>query len=142
MDAVTELIEPALVIAGVPRETARRLDVEDPATGRVFATVADATLDDLDDAFRAAAEAQPAWAARPHAERVVLLEAVGERLAARTDELAALLTREQGKPLANARGEIGVALRWIAELSRYDLDPEVLAHCSPAAELVEVLACE
>ncbi|MFB7890654.1 aldehyde dehydrogenase family protein [Microbacterium sp. NPDC056044] len=126
MDALTSLVEPALVIGGVARDTARRIEVEDPATGKVFATVADATLADLDDAFAAAAAAQPGWAARPHAERVALLESVGRRLEEHTDELAALLTHEQGKPLANARGEVGTVLRWIAALSAYDLEPEIL----------------
>ncbi|MCR2799336.1 aldehyde dehydrogenase family protein [Microbacterium sp. zg-Y818] len=126
MDAVTRLIEPALVIAGVARDTVARIEVEDPATGLVFATVADATPADLDDAFQAAAAAQPAWAARPYADRVALLEAVSRRLGEHADELAALLTREQGKPLANARGEVAVAQRWIAVMSQYDLEPEVL----------------
>ncbi|MGN6127470.1 MAG: aldehyde dehydrogenase family protein [Humibacter sp.] len=126
MDIVTELIEPPLVINGVPRETATRIPVEDPATGGVFATVADATLADLDDAFAGAAAAQPGWAARSHEERVQLLRAVGRRLEEHTEELAALLTHEQGKPLANARGEVGTVLRWIDALSEYGLEPEVI----------------
>ncbi|KQZ86200.1 aldehyde dehydrogenase [Microbacterium sp. Root166] len=115
-----------LVINGVARETRGRIEVEDPATGQVFATVADATLADLDDAFAAAAAAQPGWAARSHADRVAMLRDVGRRLEEHTDELASLLTHEQGKPLANARGEVGTVLRWIAALSEYDLEPEVI----------------
>ena len=126
MDTVTDLVEPALVIGAVARETAERMDVEDPATGDVFATVAVATLADLDDAFDAARAAQPHWAAVSHADRIALLRAVCDRLEEHTEELAALLTHEQGKPLPNARGEIGQVRRWLDVLSEYDLAPEVL----------------
>jgi len=71
-----------------------------PGSGETFAMVATADRDDVDDAVHAAARAWPGWAARSPFERATWCERVAADIAARRDELARLLTRDQGKPLA------------------------------------------
>ena len=69
----------------------------------VFAQAAPAQLD---DAVAAARQAQPAWAATGLEQRAAALDAVGRELMARAPELGELLSREEGKPLAEGRGEV------------------------------------
>ncbi len=127
MDRVsTDLVETDLVIAGERRTTKERLPVTNPATGEIFATVASATKADVDDAFAAARSAQSDWAALSFDERAAYLQRVAERLAEHTDELALILTQEQGKPLKNARAEIDTFGRWLASMSELSLEPETL----------------
>jgi len=93
-------------------------EVEDPATGIVIASVADATPADGTDALTAAHSAQRDWAATAPRVRSELLRAAYDLLTERTDDLALLMTLEMGKPLAEARGEVAYAaeyLRWFAE---------------------------
>ncbi|MGB7363226.1 MAG: NAD-dependent succinate-semialdehyde dehydrogenase, partial [Rhodococcus sp. (in: high G+C Gram-positive bacteria)] len=69
-------------------------------------------------ALDAAAAAQPAWAATSPRERSVILRRAFDAVIAQTEELAALMTAEMGKPLAEARGEVAYAaefLRWFSE---------------------------
>ena len=92
--------------------------VRDPATDETLCRVADATPADGQAALAAAAAAQEGWAARPPRERADLLHRAHQALADRTDELALVITLEMGKPLAEARAEVGYAaafLRWYAE---------------------------
>lgn len=92
--------------------------VEDPATGKVLANVADGTPEDGEAALAAAADAQHDWAATPPRERAELLRRTFEVIAERAEELALLLTLEMGKPLVEARAEIAYGaefLRWYAE---------------------------
>ena len=95
-----------LLIDGKASVGASSFDVVNPATGQAFAQCpkADAAL--LDRAVAAAKAAFPAWAARPIDERAALVSALADALEARTAEFAALLTREQGKPLPQAMGEV------------------------------------
>jgi succinate-semialdehyde dehydrogenase/glutarate-semialdehyde dehydrogenase len=109
-----------LFIAGTWRDArdGATFEVDDPATGEALCPVADATMDDGVDAVVAAAAAQDDWSGVPARQRGELLRAVFERLTARADELALLLTREMGKPLAEAKGEIAYAadfFRWFSE---------------------------
>ncbi len=117
--------EPALVIAGERVAAATTFAVHDPATGALVAEAPDASRAQLDDAFAAAAAAQPGWAADPGARRAALLGAVGALLGA-VDRLAPLLTAEQGKPLAQARDEVQGAAWWIAQHAKIALEPEVI----------------
>ena len=71
-----------------------------PGSGETFALVATADQADVDDAVLAAGRAWPAWAARSPFERAVWCERVAADITARRDELARLLTLDQGKPLA------------------------------------------
>ncbi|WP_298459636.1 NAD-dependent succinate-semialdehyde dehydrogenase [uncultured Cellulomonas sp.] len=92
--------------------------VEDPATGQVLAEVADAGPADGLDALAAAHAAQPAWRTVAPRERAELLRAVFETLVARTEDLAALITAEGGKPIAESRAEVAYAaefVRWYSE---------------------------
>ncbi|RMH78979.1 MAG: NAD-dependent succinate-semialdehyde dehydrogenase [Actinomyces sp.] len=92
--------------------------VTDPATGELVAEVADATPADAVAAVDAAAEAQPRWAATAPRTRSEILRACWQILVDHTDELAELIVRENGKTLADARGEVAYAaefFRWNAE---------------------------
>ena len=113
-----ESVPTGLFIGGGWRQTAARLPVEDPATGRVLCEVADASPDDGLDALAAAADAQADWARTPPRERSDLLMRAYRLLLEETDRLALIMTLEMGKPLAEARGEISYAaefFRWFAE---------------------------
>jgi succinate-semialdehyde dehydrogenase/glutarate-semialdehyde dehydrogenase len=93
-------------------------EVTDPATAEPIFDVSDATPADAIRALDAAHAAAPAWRAVPPRERSELLRAVFERLVARADDVAALITAEAGKPLAEARAEVlygAEFLRWFAE---------------------------
>ena len=99
--------------------TARRhFDVVDPATGAAIESLASAGPDDAIDAVDAAAAAAGEWAARSPRERSEILRRAFDLMIARTDEVARLIVREMGKPLAEARGEATYAaefLRWFSE---------------------------
>lgn len=87
------------------------IEVENPATGAVIATVPKGSADDADRALVAAAAAQPAWEALPPVERGKLLIGLARLILENRDRLARLVVAEQGKPLTEARGEIeGTAL--------------------------------
>ena len=92
--------------------------VEDPATGKVIAEVADARVEDGLAALDAANEAQAAWAATPPRQRSDLLMATYRALTERSEEMARLITLEMGKPLAESRAEVAYGaefFRWFAE---------------------------
>ena len=80
--------------------------VSNPATGEVLARVADLGADDARDAVAAAEAAGRSWRKVPAKQRSALLRGWFERVMAEADTLAELMTREQGKPLAEARGEV------------------------------------
>lgn len=84
----------------------RTADVYNPASGRVVARVALAESADVDAAVRAAAAAFPSWAATPALRRARILARFKELCEAHVDELARLLSREHGKTLSDARGEL------------------------------------
>ena len=86
------------------------MQVIDPATGATIDELDEAGPDDVAAAHAAARAAQPAWAARPLAERVAVLRRFRDLLEERTDDLAATQTRETGKPIAQSRGELAATL--------------------------------
>ncbi len=93
-------------------------DVEDPATGKTLATVASATTDDAMRAVEAAQGALGAWAATAPRQRAEVLRRAFEIMAERTDEIAELIVRENGKALPDAIGETKYAaefFRWFSE---------------------------
>ncbi|MCZ8392013.1 NAD-dependent succinate-semialdehyde dehydrogenase [Achromobacter xylosoxidans] len=100
--------------AWAPSQTGRRFAVTDPATGAVIAHVPDSSPQDARAAADAAASALPAWRARLPRERAELLRRWHALILARQEELAALITREQGKPLAEARGEVAYGASYVA----------------------------
>ena len=93
-------------------------EVTDPATGSVIGLVADAGATDAEQAIGAAAAAFAAWSKRTAYERSAALYRAHAIMTARADELAQLMTREQGKPLRAARNEVNYGadfLMWFAE---------------------------
>jgi len=96
----------SLLIDGKLEQSARQLDVINPALGTVFARCPAAGPAELDRAVAAARRAFPAWRARSFAERAALVKRLSQLLRERQNELAELLTREQGKPLAQSVAEI------------------------------------
>ena len=112
-----------LFIDGAWREGATGLsgEVVDPATGEAFAAVAHADRADLDLALRAAQRAFLEWRLVSPYDRSRLLRQAAILLRERAETIAALMTREQGKPLAEARAEVvGSAdhIDWYAEEGR------------------------
>ena len=96
----------SLLINGALVGGTNRLDVIDPATGQVLARAPAASRAQLDDAVRAARTAFMTWRTTRYAERAELVRAFAQRLRDRQQALAELLTREQGKPLAQSIAEI------------------------------------
>jgi succinate-semialdehyde dehydrogenase/glutarate-semialdehyde dehydrogenase len=129
MTVVDEVLRPVadaidvptdLFVAGTwrPAGGGRRLDVSDPATGSVLATVADADTDDATAAVDAAAAAAADWAATSPRSRADLLMRAFDLMRERSEELALLISLENGKSLSDARGEVAYAaefFRWYAE---------------------------
>ena len=94
------------------------LEVVNPATREPIGTVPDMGAAETRTAIEAAAQAFPAWAALTARERALILRRWFDLLMANLEDLATLMTAEQGKPLAEARGEIayGAAfIEWFAE---------------------------
>ncbi len=96
-------------------------EVIDPSTGEVIAQVADASEDDVRAMIDGAAAVQGEWAAMPAPERATIMRRAARIFEERIDELARLLSREQGKPVAQAIGELqyGIGfIDWFAEEAR------------------------
>src|SRR6266480_3321048 len=123
MTPVSELISVRhtdLYIGGSwrPASDQQRIEVNDPATGEVIATVASASVQDALGAVDAAAEAFRPWAARPPRERSEILREAFQLMLRDREKLAELMVRENGKPLTEARGEVTYAaefFRWFSE---------------------------
>lgn len=95
--------------------------VTNPATGELLATVPRAGAAEVSMAIEAAAAALASWKRTPAKSRATVLANWANLAEARLEELAQILTAEQGKPLAEARGEVGSTiayLRWFAEEAR------------------------
>ncbi|RDK10430.1 NADP-dependent succinate-semialdehyde dehydrogenase [Cupriavidus lacunae] len=96
----------------------RRIDVTNPATGERVGQVPQLGADETRQAIEAANRALPAWRARTAKERSALLRKWFELILASQEDLARIMTAEQGKPIAEARGEIAYAasfIEWFAE---------------------------
>ncbi|VXC55706.1 NAD-dependent succinate-semialdehyde dehydrogenase [Aeromicrobium sp. 9AM] len=98
--------------------SAGEFDVENPADRSVIAQVADGGPTDATAAVDAAAAALPAWSAMPPRQRSEILRRTYELMVRDTEELAAMISAENGKSLSDARGEVTYAaefFRWFAE---------------------------
>lgn len=107
-----------LYINGTWHKTDERFDVINPATEQVLASVASAGVADADAALDAAEAAMADWAARSPRQRSEVLRRAWELMTARLDHFAHLITLENGKAGADARGEAAYAaefFRWFAE---------------------------
>ncbi len=101
-----------------PASDAQRIEVRDPATGEVISTAASASVQDGLEAVAAAHQAFRGWAARPPRERAEILRKAFELMIRDRDKLAELMVLENGKTLAEARGEVAYAaefFRWFSE---------------------------
>jgi succinate-semialdehyde dehydrogenase / glutarate-semialdehyde dehydrogenase len=95
-----------------------RFDVHDPATGLKLADVANLGAADAEAAIAAANAAWPAWKNKTAKERSIILRCWYDLLMAHQEDLATLMTAEQGKPLAETRGEVAYGasfVEWYAE---------------------------
>jgi succinate-semialdehyde dehydrogenase / glutarate-semialdehyde dehydrogenase len=102
----------------VPAADGGRFDVIDPATGDVLQTVANGTVEDAIAAVDAADAAAPAWAATAPRARGEILRRAYQLMTERADELARLISQENGKALPDALGEVLYAaefFRWYSE---------------------------
>ena len=102
----------------VQADSGRTITVRNPATGEAIGEVPALGTAETRRAIEAAHRAQPAWRALLAKERSVILRKLFDLMIANTDDLAIIMTAEQGKPLAESRGEIAYAasfLEWFAE---------------------------
>lgn len=99
----------------------KTFDVMNPATGKLIARVPELSADEVDLAINGAAKAQKAWAQKTARERSIILRRWFELMHEHADDLALLITSEQGKPYAEAKGEVKYAasfIEWFAEEGR------------------------
>ena len=95
-----------------------RFDIKNAYTNEVISTLPDMGKKETDEAINAANEAWPDWRSRTAKERAVILKKWFDLIMENQEDLAILMTAEQGKPLAEARGEVGYGasfIEWFAE---------------------------
>jgi succinate-semialdehyde dehydrogenase/glutarate-semialdehyde dehydrogenase len=112
------LLRSQAFVNGTWIDAAQRFDVVNPSNGQVIASVPNLDASDAGTAIAAAQAAFPAWSAKTGKERATVMRKWFELIVAHADDLAALMTTEQGKPLAEARGEVvyGASfIEWFAE---------------------------
>jgi aspartate-semialdehyde dehydrogenase len=115
-----------------------RIDVRDPASGLIVARVARLGADEAALAVDAAARALPAWKALLPQERAARLRAWHDLIIDARDDLALIMTLEQGKPLSESLGEINYAasfVEWYAEEAKR-LNVETVTSHLPGAEML------
>ncbi|GAA0729807.1 aldehyde dehydrogenase family protein [Dactylosporangium roseum] len=121
-------------ISGRPATSDDVIDIRHPYDGRLVGSTANATPEQVEAAVAAAAAVAPVAAALPASARAAALDHVSARLKERADEIAKLITAENGKPLKWSRAEVSRAVstfRWAAEearrfsgtVQRLDTDP-------------------
>jgi succinate-semialdehyde dehydrogenase/glutarate-semialdehyde dehydrogenase len=104
-----------------PSAAGKTLDVVNPATGETIGTVAHAEIPDLDRALDAAQKGFGIWRKMSAYDRSKIMRKAAEILRSRVDQIAPLMTMEQGKPLAEAKVETGFSadiIEWFAEEAR------------------------
>ena len=118
MNMIAKKFPAAALIDGQWITSNRTFSVSDPATGAEVATVPDLGAKDAARAIDAASRALPAWSAKTAKERAAILKRWFDLITAETENLAQLMTTEQGKPLAEARAEVAYGasfIEWFAE---------------------------
>lgn len=113
-----DLLKTDSFINGKWTASQKKFDVTDPASGEVIASCSDAGKDETKSAIDAANAALKDWMGRPAKERSAILRKWNDLILENQDDLAMILTREQGKPLAEAKGEIRYGasfIEWFAE---------------------------
>jgi succinate-semialdehyde dehydrogenase/glutarate-semialdehyde dehydrogenase len=112
------LLKTDALINGQWVKGASRFDVHDPATGKKLADVANLTAQDAEAAIDAANAAWPAWRNKTGKERSIILRKWFDLLMANQEDLGRIMTAEQGKPFAEAKGEVAYGasfVEWFAE---------------------------
>ena len=94
-------------------DSGKSFEVRNPSTGELLATLPDMGVAETRRAIAAAEAAQTAWAARTGKARAAVLRKLFELMMAHQDDLAAIMTAEQGKPLAEAKGEIAYGASYV-----------------------------
>ncbi|HVC53521.1 MAG TPA: NADP-dependent succinate-semialdehyde dehydrogenase [Stellaceae bacterium] len=115
----------------VGADSGATIPVTNPASGETLGTVPKMGADETRRAIEAADRAQPAWRAKTAKERAAILRRWYELMMANQDDLGALMTAEQGKPLAEAKGEIAYAasfIEWFAEEGKRIYGDTIPAH--------------
>lgn len=118
----------SLVINGKAVQAADHFEVLNPSTGAVVGLAPKASEGQLDDAVEAAGTAYRTWSRLPDAERKRLCHAVADKIGEHAEELARLLTLEQGKPLngLGSRFELGGAKAWTHYTADLDIPVKIL----------------
>jgi succinate-semialdehyde dehydrogenase/glutarate-semialdehyde dehydrogenase len=130
----TALLRKQAYLNGVWVDAATRFDVTNPADGQILISVPNQGANEAAQAITAAQAAFPAWAAKTGKERSQLMRKWFDLIVANADDLARLMTAEQGKPVAEAKGEVmyGASfIEWFAEEAKR-VNGDVLA--SPAVD--------
>jgi acyl-CoA reductase-like NAD-dependent aldehyde dehydrogenase len=126
-----------LSIAGKLVASKDTFDVFNPATGEVLAKAPSATAGQLDEAIAAAKAAFKTWSALGYEQRQKYLNEYADALQAHRDELARLLTQEQGKPLKTmAEPEVDQSISWIRQIAARRIPVEIVEET--AAHIVEL----
>lgn len=115
-----------MTIGGRSVSAEAMLPVTNPATGDVFAQAPRATLDQVDEAVAAAKAAFPAWAALSLTERQDHIRTIADCMTAHREELIGLLIHEQGKPRANAEGEVDGSIYWCTAFAQMDIPVDII----------------
>ncbi len=125
--------------AWTPSASGKTLEVLNPATGEPLGKLAHAGIPDLDRALAAAQKGFETWRHVSPNERSKIMRKAAGILRERTEAIARLMTMEQGKPLAEAKGELGVAadvIEWCAEESRRTYGRVIPARAEGVYQLV------
>jgi succinate-semialdehyde dehydrogenase/glutarate-semialdehyde dehydrogenase len=113
METLPDILIPKAFIGGEWRDATKHFSVTNPATGKVLAEVPDLGRDETLEAVAAAEAAWPNWKRRTAKERANLLRAWFEAIMAHQEDLARLMTLEQGKPIAESRGEVAYGASFV-----------------------------
>lgn len=122
------MLDRTLTINGMQAGADSTFEVRNPSTGEIVGHAPNATEATLNEAVAAAKDAFPAWAATSDESRQDICRRIVEVLGANSEELAELITREQGKPLngAGSRWEVAGAQAWAAHTAKLSLPVKVL----------------
>jgi acyl-CoA reductase-like NAD-dependent aldehyde dehydrogenase len=113
-------------INGKAATSEKSFAVINPATGQPFAECPDASRVQLEEAVNAARLAYEPWSRLSFAERAKAITDFAHGLAARVDEIGTVLTREQGKPLGQAKWEVGASAHELEAMCKMEIPPQVI----------------
>jgi len=135
-----QLVRAAAYIDGAwcGADSGATFEVTNPASGAVLARLPDMVEGETRRAIEAAAAAWPAWAAKTAKERAAVLRKWYELIMGAQEDLAIIMTSEQGKPLAEARGEVAYGasfIEWFAEEGKR-IYGDVIPHTQPGRRIV------